>query len=228
MKKKKLIIAAGLIMALGTGTALVSFGGATQIIRMNGGNRQVVEMENGEEVGQTNEDVQTQLQPIRMWGTVTEAGDGQFTFSSVTTDGYQGDVVVHIDPEQTLILDSVTGYPAAQDQLAVGSAVTVYVGPAMTMSLPPQTTAAVVFVNIPQDGAAPLYVTAASDLADNGQGGYTLTTADGQTITIGADCPITPYLTRQMVTLQDLVQGKKCLIWLDANGAAANIVLFNS
>ena len=41
------------------------------------------------------------------------------------------------------------------------------------------------------------------------------------------DCPIIPYLTRQMVTLQDITAGRKCMIWLDASGAASNIVLFN-
>ena len=229
-------------MAFGAGTALVSFGGANQIIRVEDGTRQVAAAESGQAaesteaaedtaaVGNTaaEESLQPQLQPMRMWGTITETGEDQFSFNSQTTNGYQGDVVIHIDPEQTLILDCVTGMPAGQDQIVNGNAVTVYAGPVMTMSLPPQMTASVVFVNIPADGSIPLYATVASDLEDNGQGGYTLTTVDGHTITVPADCSITPYLTRQMVTLQDLTQGRKCLIWLDADGAAERIILFNS
>lgn len=248
MKKKSLMIAAGLTMALGAGSAMISFGGANQIIRVEDGTRQVVEVENGQLVESfggegdvvaaepdgtegsiaADGNIQTQLQPIRMWGIITSVGEGSFTFDSQTENGYQGEVVVHIDPDQTLILDSVTGFPAGEDQIVSGNAVTVYVGPAMTMSLPPQTTAEMVFVNIPADGNIPLLVTAESDLADNGQGGYTLTSADGQTITVPADCAITPYLTRQMVTLQDLTQGRKCLVWLGADGAAERIVLFNA
>ena len=228
MRKRNVIITAGLIMAFGAGTALVSFGGANQIIRVEDGTRQVAAAESGQAAENTEaaedtaaagntaaeESLQPQLQPMRMWGTITETGEDQFSFNSQTTNGYQGDVVIHIDPEQTLILDCV--------------AVTVYAGPVMTMSLPPQMTASVVFVNIPADGSIPLYATVASDLEDNGQGGYTLTTVDGHTITVPADCSITPYLTRQMVTLQDLTQGRKCLIWLDADGAAERIILFNS
>ena len=242
MRKRNVIITAGLIMAFGAGTALVSFGGANQIIRVEDGTRQVAAAESGQAAESTEaaedtaaagntaaeESLQPQLQPMRMWGTITETGEDQFSINSQTTNGYQGDVVIHIDPEQTLILDCVTGMPAGQDQIVNGNAVTVYAGPVMTMSLPPQMTASVVFVNIPADGSIPLYATVASDLEDNGQGGYTLTTVDGHTITVPADCSITPYLTRQMVTLQDLTQGRKCLIWLDADGAAERIILFNS
>ncbi|HIQ74415.1 MAG TPA: hypothetical protein IAA51_08385 [Candidatus Cottocaccamicrobium excrementipullorum] len=228
MKKRNLILTAGLAVVLGTGAAAVSFGGARQIIRIEEGTREVTDMEDGQIVDiEGGQDQVQQLQPNRMWGTVTETHEGGFTFNSQTENGYQGDVVVHIDPEQTLVIDSVTGFPAAQDQIAAGNMIYVYAGPAMTMSLPPQTTAAVVFVNVPEDGSAPLYVTAADSLQDNGQGGYTLTTADGQSIIIPADCPIIPYLTRQMVTLQDITAGRKCMIWLDASGAASNIVLFN-
>ena len=44
MKKKSLMIAAGLTMALGAGSAMISFGGANQIIRVEDGTRQVVEV----------------------------------------------------------------------------------------------------------------------------------------------------------------------------------------
>ena len=134
-------------MAFGAGTALVSFGGANQIIRVEDGTRQVAAAESGQAAESTEaaedtaaagntaaeESLQPQLQPMRMWGTITETGEDQFSFNSQTTNGYQGDVVIHIDPEQTLILDCVTGMPAGQDQIVNGNAVTVYL-PAVNVS----------------------------------------------------------------------------------------------
>ncbi len=247
MKKRKVIIAAGLAAVLGTGATAAAFGGANRIICVEDGSRQVFQIEDGQmtEVAETVESTETaestettesaeagtgmqmQLESVRMWGTVTGTDENRFSFNSQTTDSYQGEVVIYLDPEQTLILDSTTGYPADQDQIVTGSAVTLYAGPAMTMSIPPQMTAVVVFVNIPADGSTPLYGMAA-DLADDGEGGYLLTMTDGQTIAVPADCQITPYLTRQTVTLQDLTGGKTFLVWLDADGAAERIVLFNS
>lgn len=164
---------------------------------------------------------------IKMWGVMTENLDGGFVINSQVPDGYQGEVVIHVDPENTLVLDSVTGFPAKKEQLQAGGTVYVYVSPAMTMSLPPQTTAGLVLVNVPQDAGAPEFVTAVSALEVDGEGNYWLTATSGAKIKIPADCPITPYLTRQMVRLEDITEGRHCLIWLDGEGKAERIVLFN-
>lgn len=164
---------------------------------------------------------------IKMWGVMTENLDGGFVIDSHVPDGYQGEVVIHVDPKNTLVLDSVTGFPAQKEQLQTGGTVYVYVSPAMTMSLPPQTTAGLVLVNVPQDAGAPEFVTAAAALEADGEGNYWLTATSGAKIKIPADCPITPYLTRQMVRLEDITEGRHCLIWLDGEGKADRIVLFN-
>lgn len=164
---------------------------------------------------------------IKMWGVMTENRDGGFVIDSHVPDGYQGEVVIHVDPENTLVLDSVTGFPVEKGQLRPGGTVYVYVSPAMTLSLPPQTTAGLVLVNVPQDAGAPEFVTAAAALEADGEGNYWLTATSGAKIKIPADCPITPYLTRQMVRLEDITEGRHCLIWLDGEGKADRIVLFN-
>lgn len=46
------------------------------------------------------------------------------------------EVIITIS-DDTKILDGVNGYPVEADTLTEGKAVNVYVGPAMTMSLPP-------------------------------------------------------------------------------------------
>ena len=57
-----------------------------------------------------------------------------------------------------MILDAVNGYPVLLDDLEDGSTVYAYVGPAMTMSLPPQATAHLILANIPEDFGVPQYV----------------------------------------------------------------------
>ena len=95
MRKRNVIITAGLIMAFGAGTVLVSFGGANQIIRVEDGTRQVAAAESGQAAESTEaaedtaaagntaaeESLQPQLQPMRMWGTITETGEDQFSFN---------------------------------------------------------------------------------------------------------------------------------------------------
>lgn len=104
----------------------------------------------------------------------------------------------------------------------------VYPGPAMTLSLPAQMVAQVVFVDIRQDGAVPEYVAAAGPLADDGQGGFLFKTPGGREFKVPADCQIIPYLTRQMVRLEDIQEGSRCLLWSGADGAVEKIVLFAS
>ena len=67
MKKRNLILTAGLAVVLGTGAAAVSFGGARQIIRIEEGTREVTDMEDGQIVDiEGGQDQVQQLQPNRM------------------------------------------------------------------------------------------------------------------------------------------------------------------
>lgn len=167
------------------------------------------------------------LEPVRVWGNVLEKLENGFVINNQNQKGYQGEMVVHIDKENTLIIDSITGFPAEESTIAKDRILYAYISPMMTMSLPPQTTAEIVLVNVAQDAGVPLYVTAASDLAADGAGGYVLKSVGGEEIKVPADCSITPYLTRQMVRLEDITAGRKCLVWLGADGRARKIVLFN-
>ena len=49
---------------------------------------------------------------------------------------------------------------------------------------------------------------------------------DGVTYTISAETRILPYLTRNIVTADDLESGKKCAIWADEEGKVSRLVLF--
>ncbi|MDO4329734.1 MAG: hypothetical protein Q4C66_10410 [Lachnospiraceae bacterium] len=213
--------------------------GARQIIQIENGNRVETNLDSSSENGPGyggeaasgdaahDTGIGVAADMVKLQGTLNEVMDGSFSMNRQFENGYQEEVIVHVDPEQTLILDGVNGFPADLSSVQPGSSIYAYVGPAMTMSIPPQMSAVMVLVDIPQDAAAPEYVTAAGALEEDGQGGYRLTTADGNRIPVPADCQIIPYLTRQMVRLSDITEGRRCLVWLGADGIAQKIVLFN-
>ncbi|MFR3752321.1 MAG: hypothetical protein ACLTW9_08335 [Enterocloster sp.] len=79
------------------------------------------------------------------------------------------------------------------------------------MSLPPMTNAVMIFTNLPADAKAPDYVEVKSMVTDAGTSKSVLTAADGTEFTLAEDCNIFPYLTRNIVTLDDLTQGRS--VW---------------
>lgn len=227
MQKRKMMFAAGLALTLTAGWAIGTMAEATQIIRMDDIEKEYAQQgSDGLKKASWEEE---EADGNRMWGTILETGENRFSFDRQFPgqEGGSEEVIVHIDPESTLVLDSEYGFPADLTQAGKGETVYVYAGQAMTLSLPPQVTAQLVLVGTPQDGIIPKYVTAAGSLADDGQGGFLLKTTGGKELKVPADCPITPYLTRQMVTLADITEGRRCLVWENEGGSAARIVLFN-
>ena len=163
------------------------------------------------------------LQTVRIFGPVTHSGD-DLVIDNQSGESMTGDIVLHIS-DTTLILDGENAFPMDAADISDGETIYAYIGPAMTMSLPPQTTAELIFAAIPADMKVPDYVTVSS-MEEDGDG-YKLTAVDGSVFTIPADCSIIPYLTRQMVTLEELAEGRKCIIWSDDSNTAERIVLFN-
>ena len=138
-----------------------------------------------------------------------------------------GDAAVTIDPSNTEIIDAQTGLPVELSEVQSGS-FEAYLGDAMTMSLPPQCTPDMVIVNIAEDAAAPQYAVAAEDPADAAdlENAIVLKATDGRTYVIDKDAQVTPYLTRNIVKLQDLTAGTACLLWEDENEIVTKVMIF--
>lgn len=166
------------------------------------------------------------LQSVRIYGTVTRDESGRLTIDNQSGQSYSGEIVLNISDEDTLILDAVDGLPVAEKDIKDGDMIYVYIGPAMTMSLPPQTNAELIICNIPADFKVPDYVTVDSVVTDAAASKSVLTAVDGSKFEIPSDCTILPYLTKNIVTLDDLAEGRTCLIWSDDQGVAQKIVLF--
>lgn len=164
--------------------------------------------------------------PIRIWGTITSVSeaDGTITVDNQSDASSKGEIVFNISPEATLILDAENGFPVAFADIEKGS-FEAYLGPVMTMSLPPQTTPELMIVNIPEDSRAPLYVTASSPLTET-DNGRTLTAMDGTEYVLADDMQILPYLTKNIVMPGDIQEGSRCLLWFDDQDEVERIVLF--
>lgn len=166
--------------------------------------------------------------PVLFYGTITKEQNQSFTMIQQNGAAAGNDVIIHTT-EETRILDAVTGYPVSWDQILDNSIAYAYVGPAMTMSLPPQTTAELVFVNVPADFKAPEYVITESLVLNQDGNSGTVTGTNGKTYTVPSGCQVIPFLTRNMVTLGELTPGRDFMIWTQsASDTAYRVVIFPS
>ena len=169
---------------------------------------------------------QDALQSLRIYGPVTTQEDGRLSIDNQSDMSISGEIILNVSEEYTYILDAVTGLPLKEEDIKDGDTIYVYIGPAMTMSLPPMTNADVIFANIPADAKVPDYIEVQSLVTDAATSKSVLTAADGTEYTVESDCNIFPYLTRNIVTLDDLTQGRKCVVWSDEDNAALQIMVF--
>ena len=159
-----------------------------------------------------------------IWGTIISVDGSSIDLDCPTGNVFEGEVIVNIS-DDTLVLDGENGYPVELKDLQAGETVYAYIGPAMAMSLPPQATGEVVIGKIPADAKAPEYITVKSMTA-NADGSWSLVSTAGTEYAVSADCRILPYLTRQIVSLEDVEQGSNLLVWSDSENQAQKLVLF--
>lgn len=159
-------------------------------------------------------------------GTVVSMENGELTMKRQIGDSTE-EVIITIS-DDTKILDGVNGYPVEADTLTEGKAINAYVGPAMTMSLPPIANGIMIITDVPEDAAFPTYIKVKSLDKGSADGEFVLTTADGSEYTVTAETRILPYLTRNIVTEEDLTEGTDILLWTSADDAAKveKIVIF--
>ena len=163
---------------------------------------------------------------VCLFGPATQMEDGRLSIDSQADQGYQGEVILNVSRESTYVLDAVSGLPIELSDIKDGDTIYAYIGPAMTMSLPPMTNATMIFANVPADFKVPDYVTVKSVVTDAASSQSVLTAMDGTEYTLADDCGIVPYLTRNIVKLQDLTAGTSCLLWEDENEIVTKVMIF--
>lgn len=178
----------------------------------------------GPAVGQEQTEVSAH-ELLCIWGTVTNVTDGQITINNQSGVSYAGEIILNIDPEESKVLGAENGFPVQLSDITVGETIYAYIGQAMTMSLPPMTNASTVICKIPADYKVPEYVTVQSVTAKE-DGSIELTGTSGITYQAAADCEIIPYLTRNIVRLQDVTESSNLLVWSNDENQAQKLVLF--
>lgn len=164
---------------------------------------------------------------VRIWGPVLGVEDGIVRIDNQSGVSSAGEIVLNIDPEYSRVLDGENGFPVELENIKAGDFIYAYIGPAMTLSLPPMTTAEMVICQVPQDMQAPDYVQVKS-MGQQEDGSWRLETMDGISYHVPEDCLILPYLTRNIVTFADMTESSTCMVWTDNMGSVSKIVLFPS
>ena len=162
-------------------------------------------------------------------GTVAHQKDGGLLMSTSTGEPTEDYILW---TEGVMILDAVSGEPVDAKSIKDGSTVYAWLGAqtAMTMSLPPQVTPELLLVNIPADFKVPQYdiIVRANYIMKGipGYSGMAITLSDGTAYQVWEDAQITPYLTRNRVTYQDLLPGTRVLMWADDSGKGSRVLVF--
>lgn len=169
--------------------------------------------------------------PVRVWGTLTWLDDGGLLVENSSEDALS-QVILH--GESIICLDAVTGDPMDIQDLENGDTVYAWAGPIMTMSLPPHATALLILGNIPEDYAVPQFYEICSVTPQVTAAIYPppamtwteVTATDGTTLKITDEATLTPYLTKNIVRLEDLIPGTRILVWSDAQGEPEKVLVF--
>ena len=230
MKKRYLMMTAGLMLSLGLmtgcGAKTAEAETATEA-EASSAEESTSKEETGEETSEEEipeEGEETAMDTFRIWGEITAVEDGRITVENQSENGYQGEIVFNISPKNTLVLGAEDGFPVQLEDVELGS-FEAYLSPVMTMSLPPQTTPEMVIVNIPEDFGAPQYVAAAGPVEET-EDGLVLTAGDDTRYVLEEEMEILPYLTKNIVTVEDIEKDSRCLIWLNEENKVEKLVLF--
>ena len=170
--------------------------------------------------------------PVQVWGTLTWLDGGGLLVQNSSESAAYSEVILH--GESIICLDAVTGDPMDIQDLEDGDTIYAWVGPAMTMSLPPHATAILILGNIPADYAVPQFYEIVSVTPQAMAAIYPppamtwteVTATDGTTLTITDEAALTPYLTKNIVRLEDLIPGTRILVWSDSQGEPEKVLVF--
>lgn len=167
------------------------------------------------------------LAPNRVWGTVSPWDGEGILLKNDNPDDPMNEVVVHLGDAP--VVDAATGLPLEADSIKEGDTLYAWVRNYATMSLPPQVSAIVAVGNVPADAAAPEYYEIAGEAvvpAPGGNGAARFPTVGGGTLEVTGETEYTPWLTRQIVGMNDLVPGARVLAWKDRAGKAEKVLVF--
>lgn len=145
---------------------------------------------------------------LTAYGDITEVAEDYIVVK--TTDGQE--IQFNIGGS-TQVIDANTVTPLDLSARETDKVAVTYSN-AMTMSIPPQAYAYAIIGNIKSDMGNPIFTIV--EEVRQGKDGITIVTENGsKEITVQVTAQISPYLTRNIVTLSDIKAGSNVLLWYD-------------
>ncbi len=159
-----------------------------------------------------------------LYGSATIEGDN-LIIDNQNEESPLGDIIIPLSDNTPLLLDGTDGLPVEMDAVKNGSYAYAYVTEAMTMSLPPITNARIVFCNVEADSKAPDYIIVKKIKIKGND--ITVTGTNNKEYKLNKETStLTPYLTRNIVTTDDIKLYSNMIIWADNDNNVERAVLF--
>lgn len=166
--------------------------------------------------GEETEDVEEMPASETYFGTVAsiEKDEEGNVISISLTSEENGDYVMNVI-DNTVWVDAVEKVKASQEDLTEGETIYVYHSPVSTRSLPPQSEAFAVVLNVPQDIAVGVYHEV-EDIVTNGEI-FTITTDNGGLyLNVTSDTQVKDYTTGESAEIGNVDRGDRIIAWYDA------------
>lgn len=157
------------------------------------------------------------------FGTVEEImRDDEGNMSALGLSSEQYGEYTMLLSEETVWIDGGAKRVSDRSAIEKGEPVYVFHSAIATLSLPPQSSAFAVVRNVPQDAGSPFYMRI--DSIEEKDGAVTITANNG-TISFGVDdkTSYSPYLTRNIVRLEDLHAGSRIMVWYTLPADVTNL-----
>lgn len=174
---------------------------------------------------------QNKLAPIQVNGQAASIEGNRITLENSNEDAQFPAIILNIG-ENTRILNAVDGLPMKLEDISENDTLYAYVGPTMTLSLPPIAGAELILAGIPADFAVPSYAEIES-IEKGEEGRVVLKTSQEEDVILAEDTQLLPFLTKNIITVDHLKPGTKVLVWNEAaaedgeeTAAASKVVAF--
>lgn len=166
--------------------------------------------------GEETEDVEEMPASETYFGTVASIEkdeEGNVVSISLTSEE-NGDYVMNVT-DNTVWVDAVEKVKASQEDLTDGETIYVYHSPVSTRSLPPQSEAFAVVLNVPQDIAVGVYHEV-EEVTTTENDTRLLTNNGGLYLVISDETAVKDYETGEVADISDVAESDHVIAWYDA------------
>lgn len=165
----------------------------------------------------------TQTETVRIRAVVKALEDGRILVENQSEESYQGEILLNISVYDTQIVNGETGFPAELSDIQSGDVIYADIRPAMTRSLPPQTTAETVILGLPEGSRAPEYMITESMEWQQDES-WKLVSTTGSVYQVPADCPVISYGMGEYSTFRIISKSSRLLVWLEGENRPQRIL----